>query len=88
MHPALSVALASLVPLFCLGLLLWLARLEETLDRDVKATARRPEPAPVRAVPVSAPVQTTPAPVRSADEPVSVPDVPTSPVPVAVAATA
>jgi hypothetical protein len=36
----------------CLGLLLWLAHLEETLPRDVRSARRHPEPPPILSVPV------------------------------------
>jgi hypothetical protein len=45
------VLVAVLVPIACLGLILWLQRLEETLDADVaktraNAVAKRPPPDP------------------------------------------
>jgi hypothetical protein len=52
MHELTALLVAVLVPIACLGLILWLQRLEETLDADVAKTradaiAKRTEPAPV-----------------------------------------
>jgi hypothetical protein len=52
MHELIAVLVAVLVPIACLGLILWLQRLEETLDADVAKTradaiAKRTAPAPV-----------------------------------------
>jgi hypothetical protein len=38
MHELTAVLVAVLVPIACLGLILWLQRLEETLDADVAKT--------------------------------------------------
>lgn len=48
------VMLASVVgfPVGCLGLLLWLAHLEDTLPQGVRRSARRPSPPPILAIPV------------------------------------
>jgi hypothetical protein len=46
---------ALLSPLLGLGLLLWLAHLEDTLDRDVDAARRHPAPAPILAIPLRTP---------------------------------
>jgi hypothetical protein len=51
MHPALLVALSMIVPFACLGLLLFLSWLEDTLDDGVKKAERRYVPEPIRAVP-------------------------------------
>jgi hypothetical protein len=62
MHTALMLAVVPLFPLGCLGLLLYLAWLEDRLDADMKKASRRPSPEPIRAIPVhSAPVNTAPA---------------------------
>jgi hypothetical protein len=58
MHELTAVLVAVLVPIGCLGLILWLQRLEETLDADVAKTradaiAKRTDPATVE------PVETT-----------------------------
>jgi hypothetical protein len=52
MHELIAVLVAVLVPIACLGLILWLQRLEETLDDDVAKTrantiAKRGAPAVV-----------------------------------------
>ncbi len=39
-------------PLLGLVLLLWLAHLEDTLPQDVQRAGRRPDPAPILAIPV------------------------------------
>ena len=49
-----QVVLALMFPVVCLFLVLWLARLEETLTRDVRRSARKPEPPPILRVPVRA----------------------------------
>ena len=51
MNELIAVLVAVLVPIACLGLILWLQRLEETLDADVaktraNAVAKRPAPDP------------------------------------------
>ncbi len=43
---------ALLFPVAGLFFLLWLARIEDTLPRDVRSAQRRPAPAPILAVPV------------------------------------
>jgi hypothetical protein len=48
----LVMVAAVLFPVAVLGLLLWLTRLEETLPQAVAAAQRKPEPAPILAVPV------------------------------------
>jgi hypothetical protein len=55
MNETVMVLGAMLFPLAALGLLLWLARLEDTLDRDVNAAQRKPAPAPILRVPAHAP---------------------------------
>lgn len=39
-------------PIVCLGFLLWMAHLEDTLPAAVLRTGRQPDPAPIREVPV------------------------------------
>ncbi len=39
-------------PIVCLGFLLWMAHLEDTLPAAVRRTGRQPDPAPIREVPV------------------------------------
>jgi hypothetical protein len=62
MNPAWSLAFAALVPFLCLGLLLGLARLEDTLTDGLEVPAKprpaKPRPAePVtRTEPATAPV--------------------------------
>jgi len=50
MHEAAMVVGAMLFPLVALGLLLWLAHLEDTLERDVNAAQREPAPPPILSV--------------------------------------
>jgi len=52
MQVLLILVAAVLAPLLGLALLLWLAHLEDTLPQDVQRARRRPEPAPILAVPV------------------------------------
>jgi hypothetical protein len=73
MHPLILVAAASSVPFVCLGLLMWLAWLEDTLAADVKKSERRHAPRPVRAVAVQPADSGPAAPDRSAPDR-SVPD--------------
>lgn len=57
MNEAITLTFAAAVPFLCLGLLLWLARLEETLTDGPEPTVKL-EPAPVIA---TAPVEAAPA---------------------------
>ena len=53
MNEAFALTFAALVPFLLLGLVLWMARLEDTLTdglEPVKATTREPAPEPARAV--------------------------------------
>jgi hypothetical protein len=52
MNPVLLVAAIATVPAICLGLLLWLSWLEDTLDRSVERAQRRSVPEPILAIPV------------------------------------
>ena len=56
MQALLVLVGALLSPLLALGLLLWLAHLEDTLPRDVRRATREPAPEPILAIPVRAPV--------------------------------
>ena len=56
MQALLVLVGALLSPLLGLGLLLWLAHLEDTLPRDVRRAATKPAPEPILAIPVCAPV--------------------------------
>ena len=55
MQALLVLVGALLSPLLGLGLLLWLAHLEDTLPRDVRRASTKPAPAPILAIPVRAP---------------------------------
>ena len=46
MNETWTLVFAALVPFLCLGLLLWLARLEETLTDGIEGPATAGEPAP------------------------------------------
>ena len=62
MQVVLIAIAAVLSPLLGLGLLLWLAHLEDTLPQDVQRASRKPDPAPILAVPVRrTPAATIPA---------------------------
>ncbi len=52
MTDVLMLGGALLFPVAGLFFLLWLARIEETLPRDVRTTQRRPAPPPILAVPI------------------------------------
>ena len=54
MQALLVLVAALLSPLLGLGLLLWLAHLEDTLPRDVRRASRQPAPEPILAIPVRA----------------------------------
>lgn len=47
MDGAITLAFAAAVPFLCLGLLLWLARLEDTLTDGLEVPKATREPAPV-----------------------------------------
>jgi len=56
MNEALALTFAATVPFLCLGLLLWLARLEETLTDGIEAKpSGEPAPAPTPVAPAEAP---------------------------------
>lgn len=55
MNEATALAFAAAVPFLCLGLLLWLARLEDTLADGIETPRATREPAPgVAAAPAAA----------------------------------
>jgi hypothetical protein len=56
MQAILVLVGALLSPLLALGLLLWLAHLEDTLPRDVRRATREPAPEPILTIPVRAAV--------------------------------
>jgi hypothetical protein len=62
MHELTAVLIAVLVPIACLGLILWLQRLEETLDADVAKT--RADAIAKRATPAAERAETTARPPR------------------------
>lgn len=47
---------AALFPVGCLGFVLWMARIEDSLPEAVRQTSRKPDPLPVLAIPVRRPV--------------------------------
>ena len=55
------LAMVVTFPLLCLGFLLWMARLEDSLPAAVRKAERQPDPAPILAVPV-VPREVEPAP--------------------------
>ena len=59
MQALLVLVGALLSPLLGLGLLLWLAHLEDTLPRDVRRATREPAPEPILAIAMRAPVTPT-----------------------------
>ena len=54
MQALLVLVGALLSPLLGMGLLLWLAHLEDTLPRDVRRASTKPAPEPILAIPVRA----------------------------------
>jgi hypothetical protein len=50
MNEAITLTFAVAVPFLCLGLLLWLARLEDTLTDGLEAPTPTREPATVTAI--------------------------------------
>jgi hypothetical protein len=65
MNPVLLVAAVATVPAICLGLLLWLSWLEDTLESSVERAERRNVPEPILAIPV----QRVSSPVAPAAQP-------------------
>ena len=83
MHPGLLLATSAMVPFACLGLLMWLSWLEDTLVEDVKRTERRHVPEPIVAFPVQraevTPLPVKPAPAATAAQPEPTPATPATP---------
>ena len=73
----LIIVAATLSPLIGLGLLLWLAHLEDTLPRDVRRASTKPAPAPILAISVRAPA----TPVVTIPEQRAAPEAETAPSP-------
>jgi hypothetical protein len=66
------LAIVVAFPLLCLGFLLWMARLEDSLPAAVRKAERLPDPAPILAVPVVGVIAGGAAPAPAA-EPIFVP---------------
>ena len=49
---------AALFPVGCLGFVLWMARIEDSLPEAVRQATRTPDPLPVLAIPVRGPAPT------------------------------
>ena len=62
----LVIVAVTLSPLLGLGLLLWLAHLEDTLPRDVRRASVKPAPEPILAIPVRATTPTVTIPEQRA----------------------
>ena len=60
------LALVVTFPILCLGFLLWMAWMEDSLPEAVRRAERRPDPPPILAVPVTALVA-DPAPTQVAE---------------------
>ena len=67
MNTVLVLLAAAMFPVACMGLLFWLARLEDTLDASLKNLTK---PMPLRAVPVgeSTPVTVPARPLQTRDD--------------------
>ena len=50
---------AALFPVGCLGFVLWMARIEDSLPEAVRQATRTPDPLPVLAIPVRRPAAAT-----------------------------
>jgi hypothetical protein len=72
MSVVLVLAGALLFPPMCLVFLLWMSHLEDTLTRDVHRARRRPEPAPILAIPVRRPAAAVTIPTQRTAPPVEV----------------
>lgn len=62
----MTLAFAAAVPFLCLGLLMWLARLEETLTDGLESPTATREPAAAPAVAVATATEAAPATVAAA----------------------
>lgn len=62
------LATSVMVPFVCLGMLLWLAWLEDTLVEDVKKSSRRSTPQPIVSVPATSKAPVRPAPAAARGE--------------------
>jgi hypothetical protein len=52
MDLVLVLVTAAVFPVVCLGFVLWMGRIEDTIPGSVARSVRRPDPAPVLRVPV------------------------------------
>jgi hypothetical protein len=87
MHPALLVALSVFVPFGCLGLLLFLAKLEDTLPNDVERSERSHVPEPILAIPLPPEPTHKPVPEPEPTPAAAVEEAPKLPGPVTTPAT-
>lgn len=56
MDLVLVLLAAALFPVACLGFVLWMARIEDSIPDAVRRATRTPDPPPVLAIPVRPPV--------------------------------
>ena len=71
-------------PLTCLGVLIWMSHLEDSLPSSVRRAGRTPDPAPILAIPVSGGELGLPEPFAEPDvseEPVHLPVQRSAPLP-------
>ena len=83
---------AAVFPVACLGFVLWMARLEDSIPAAVRRATHTPDPLPVLAIPVHRPAPTPAAIPAQRSEPPAAAELaaaaPTTPPPVATAGTA
>lgn len=81
----LMLLAAALFPVACLGFVLWMGRIEDTLPEAVRRANRKPDPLPVLAIPVRRPAPAVVIPAQRTDSPVALPVVAPAAVPVVAA---
>ncbi len=62
---------AALFPVACLGFVLWMGRIEDTLPGAVRRATRKPDPLPVLAIPVRRPAPAVVIPAQRTDSSVA-----------------
>lgn len=67
---------AALFPVACLGFVLWMGRIEDTLPGAVLRATRKPDPLPVLAIPVRRPAPAVVIPAQRTDSSVALTVVP------------
>jgi hypothetical protein len=73
MDLVLVLVTAAVFPVVCLGFVLWMGRIEDTIPASVARSVRRPDPAPVLRVPVRRPRPATVVTTAPASTPARIP---------------